>query len=424
MAESAAAESVLYLFLVLIISSNTNDFHRFCVNQNKHFTMRGIFALFLLINLQLNAQTWTSVSSVPTVGRDDGLCFALNGFGYIVTGYLNGFSESNKLFQYDPTTNSWNEKATFPGTVRQYSSVFTLNNKAYVIGGYSESSEALKDVWEYNEFTNTWTQLSDFPGVARWHATALPIQNTGYFGMGTSPDSTLADFWKYNVDLDSWTRLSDYPGGKIRSLLGFPLLNEGFFGEGFDVNPVTYSADWYSYNPNSETWTAISPIPAGLRSYGTAISTEFSALVCGGMDENNVFSNTCYFIDHTKTWKAANPLPLTGLKGAKGFALKGQFYLGTGLNDNFTRISDFYKLEMPSATVQGTLLFPNPSKDYFNLISEANAKVSVFTVGGQLLQTLKTNDAGFLEIKQLPIGLYICLIEGKNAAEIKKIAKL
>ena len=88
------------------------------------------------------------------------------------------------------------------------------------------------------------------------------------------------------------------------------------------------------------------------------------------------------------------------------------------------RISDFYKLQMPVSSAKESTLFPNPSKDYFNLISEPNAKVSVFSVGGQLLQTLQTNDAGFLEIKQLPIGLYVCLIEGKNTSEIKKIAKL
>ncbi|WP_430402588.1 Kelch repeat-containing protein [Fluviicola sp.] len=386
--------------------------------------MKGIFVLFLLISLSLNAQTWTSVSSVPTAGRDDGVCFALNGFGYIVTGYLGTFNESNKLFQYDPTTNSWNEKAAFPGTARQYSSSFTLNNKAYLIGGYSESGQALKDVWEYDGFTNAWTQLHDFPGLARWHATALHIQNNGYFGMGTTADSTLADFWKYNVYLDSWTQLSDYPGGPNRSVLGFPILNEGIFGEGFDINPISYSPSWFSFNPTTEIWSTVPPIPAGLRSYGTAISTDFNTLVCGGMDENNVFHNDCYLLDYTKNWKAANPLPINGLKGAKGFALKGQFYLGTGLNDNMTRISDFYKMDLPTTTLQGTLLFPNPSKDYFNLISEPNAKVSVFSVGGQLIQTLKTTDAGFLEIRQLPIGLYICLIEGKNTSEIKKIAKL
>lgn len=386
--------------------------------------MKGIFILFLFFTTFLNAQNWTSVSSVPTAGRDDGVCFSLNGFGYIVTGYLGSYNESNKLFQYDPGTDSWNEKAAFPGIARQYSTVFTLENKAYLIGGYSETSVALKDVWEYNAFTNTWKQLNDFPGLARWHATALHIQDAGYLGMGTTADSTLADFWKYNADLDSWIRLSDYPGGPNRSVLGFQLLNEGIFGEGFDINPITYSNSWFSYNPGTGTWTAIAPFPSGMRSYGTAISNNFNALVCIGMDENSVFHNDCYFLDHTKTWKPANPLPVTGLKGAKGFTINGQFYLGTGLKDNLTRTSDFYKLEMPVTSVPETQIFPNPSKDYFNLISEPHAKVSVFSVGGQLIQTLQTNDAGFLEIKQLPIGLYVCLVEGTNTSEVIKIAKL
>lgn len=386
--------------------------------------MRGIFILFLCFTAGIHAQTWTSVPSVPTAGRDDGICFSLNGYGYIVTGYLGTFNESNKLFQYDPNTNSWNEKATFPGIARQYASVFTLKNKAYLIGGYSETSLALKDVWEYDAFTDSWLQLNDFPGLARWHAAALQIQETGYFGMGTTADSTLADFWKYTADLDSWSRISDYPGGPNRSVLGFQLLNEGIFGEGFDINPITYSTSWFSYNPEKETWTSISPLPSGMRSYGTAVSTGFSAVICGGMDQNNVFHNDCYLLDHTKTWRLIGQLPPNGLRGSKGFTLNGNFYLGTGLNDNMVRISDFYKMEMPVSSIQETMLFPNPSKDYFNLISEPYAKVSVFSVGGQLIQTLETNDAGFLEIKQLPIGLYVCLIEGKNSSEIKKIAKL
>ncbi|MGV3612111.1 MAG: Kelch repeat-containing protein [Fluviicola sp.] len=386
--------------------------------------MKGIFILFLFFTTFLNAQNWNSVSSVPTAGRDDGLCFSLNGFGYIVTGYLGSFNESNKLFQYDPAANSWNEKAPFPGTARQYSVVFTLNNKAYLIGGYSESGQALKDVWCYDAFTNSWSQLTDFPGLSRWHATALTIQETAYFGMGTTADSTLADFWTYNPYQDSWTQLSNYPGGPNRSVLGVPLLNEGIFGGGFDINPITYSSSWFSFNPATGSWTAIPAFPGGLRSYGTAISNDFTILVGGGMDENSVFHNDCYLLDHTKNWIPTNPLPLSGLKGAKGFDLNGNFYLGTGLNNGFTRISDFYKLEMPLTSVPETVVFPNPSKDYFNLISEPNAKVSVFSVGGQLIQTLKTNDAGFLEIKQLPVGLYVCLIEGKSTSEIKKIAKL
>ncbi|AEA45275.1 T9SS C-terminal target domain-containing protein [Fluviicola taffensis] len=386
--------------------------------------MKQIVFLFLFLSSFIHAQTWTSVTSVPTAGRDDGICFALNGSGYIVTGYLGTFAESNKLFQYDASTNSWNEKSVFPGIARQYSSVFTLNNKAYIVGGYSEFSQALNDVWEYDAFTNSWSQKTNFPGIARWHATATSIRNTAYLGMGTTADSTLADFWKYNPDLDSWIQLSNYPGGPNRSVLGFSLFNEGIFGEGFDINPITYSNSWYSFNPSTETWTSFPPLPAGLRSYGTAISNEMSAIVCGGMDENSIFKNDCFYLDHTKTWRAIPALPVTGLKGAKGFALNGRFYLGTGLNDNLTRISDFFQYTPEMKSPKESLLFPNPSKDYFNLITEANAKVSLLSIGGQLIKQFKTNDSGFLEITNLPIGLYLLLIEGKKSSEIKKIAKV
>ncbi len=386
--------------------------------------MKGIFVLFLFLSSFVYSQNWLSVASVPTIGRDDAVAFSLNGAGFIVTGNLSGFTESNKLFQYNPNTNSWSEKAAFPGTARQYSAVFTLQNKAYLIGGYSESGLALKDVWEYDSFTDVWIQKNNFPGLARWHATATNIRNTGYFGMGTTADSTLSDFWKYNPDSDSWTQLPSYPGGPNRSVLGFSILDEGIFGEGFDINPISYSDSWYSFHSLTETWSTFPALPAGKRAYGTAISNGFSAIVCGGMDESSVFRNECYYLDYSKKWQPASPLPINGLRGAKGFSLNGNFFIGTGLNQSSSRISDFYQWNSAPKTPQESLLFPNPSKDYFHLITEAYAKVSVFNIGGYLVKQYEASDAGFLEIANLPIGLFIVLIEGKKGTEIRKIAKV
>lgn len=385
--------------------------------------MKGISVLFLFLSSFVHSQNWSSIAAVPSVGRDDAVAFSLNGFGFVVTGNLGGFTESNKLFQFDPHTNSWTEKATFPGTARQYSGVFVLENKAYLIGGYSETGLALKDVWEYNGFTDSWTQKNDFPGFARWHATATSIRNTAYFGMGTTADSTLSDFWKYIPDSGSWFQLASYPGGPNRSVLGFPLLDDLIFGEGFDINPISYSGSWYAFHSTTETWSSFPALPAGKRAYGTAISNGFSAVVCGGMDENSVFHNDCYYLDHTKKWQSASPLPVNGLRGAKGFSLNGNFFIGTGLNQNFTRVSDFYQWNSVPKTPEESLLFPNPSKDYFRLITETNAKVSVFNVGGYLVKQYQANDAGFLEITNLPIGLFLVFIEGKDRTEVRKMVR-
>lgn len=385
--------------------------------------MKGISVLFLFLSSFVHSQNWSSVAAVPSIGRDDAVAFSLNGFGFVVTGNLGGFTESNKLFQYDARTNSWNEKATFPGTARQYSSVFVLENKAYLIGGYSETGLPLKDVWEYNGFTDSWTQKNDFPGLARWHATATNMRNTAYFGMGTTADSTLSDFWKYIPDSDSWFQLASYPGGPNRSVLGFPLLDDLIFGEGFDINPISYSDSWYAFHSITETWSSFPALPAGKRAYGTAINNGFSALVCGGMDENSVFQNDCYYLDHTKKWQAASPLPINGLRGAKGFSLNGNFFIGTGLNQDAVRVSDFYQWNSVPKTPEESILFPNPSNDYFRLITEADAKVSVFNVGGYLVKQYQANDAGFLEVTNLPIGLFLVFIEGKDRTEVRKIVR-
>src|SRR5690606_6206213 len=164
---------------------------------------------------------------------------------------------------------------------------------------------------------------------------------------------------------------------------------------------------WWAFNPETETWNTFPAFPGGKRAYGTAVSNNFSAIVCGGMDENSVFRNECYYLDHSKTWKAINPLPATGLRGAKGFAVNGQFFVGTGLNSNSIRIPDFYRLEQAPKNTSESMLFPNPSKDYFNLVTEANAAVFIYNIGGHLVKQLRVNDSGFLEITNLPLGLYV-----------------
>lgn len=381
------------------------------------------FVIFLFAVFHGIAQNWTPTAPIPTQGRDDGLAFSINGFGYMVTGNLNGYSESNKLFQYNPSTDSWSEKALFPGTARQYSSVFILDSKAFLIGGYSENGQALKDVWCYNPFTDSWTQKNDFPSLARWHATAISIQNEAFFGMGTTPDSTLSDFWKYDLITDSWRKLDNYPGGGQRSVLGIPIQNKGIFGEGFSINPVHYSTSWYQFDPKSEKWSACDSFPGGTRSYGTVISNGLTGIVCGGMDENGVYKNDCYSIDYSGKWNTLPVLPNPGIKGCKGFFINGNYYIGTGIDHDNNRTSNFQKLEHIDFEKDHISVFPNPSKDDFTVVTNSDAIVYVYTISGHLLQKLEVPETGFVVIEDLPIGIFVLSIEGENLFEIRKIAR-
>jgi hypothetical protein len=149
--------------------------------------------LFLFIASFSFSQEWTSISPIPTIGRDDGVAFSLNNLGFVVTGSGDdsNYSESNRLFCYNPETNSWTEKAPFPGVKRQYSSVFTIDDIAYLIGGYSEIGTALNDVWSYDAALDEWIQRSNFPGLQRWDATSTSMSRVGYYGLGTTQICTM-----------------------------------------------------------------------------------------------------------------------------------------------------------------------------------------------------------------------------------------
>jgi N-acetylneuraminic acid mutarotase len=387
--------------------------------------MRTLLITAILFYAQIGlSQEWTSISSLPTVGRDDGLAFSISGFGYVTTGKLNGFTESNKLFQYNPSSDVWIEKAVFPGTARQYSSVFVLDNKAFLIGGYSENGQALNDVWCYNPFTDSWTQKNNFPSLPRWHSTALSIQNKAFFGMGASADSTLSDFWKYDSETDTWDRMADYPGGAMRSVLGIPIQNKGIFGEGFSVNPITYSTSWFQFDTKLEEWSVFESFPGGTRAYGTTVSNGLSALVCGGMDEDGTISNDCYSIDYSGKWTELAPLPNSGLKGMKGFYIDGTFYLGTGIDQNSVRTSNFYKMGIAEFDPHEITLFPNPSKNDFTVVTQPGATVFVYTINGHLLKQLEVPETGFVMIEGLSIGVYVLSIEGNDLFEIRKIVRV
>ncbi len=370
-----------------------------------------ISLLFLIFTTYSFSQEWIPIAPLPSAGRDDGIAFSLNNLGFFVTGTADGsdYSESNKLFCYNPENNTWTEKAEFPGTKRQYSSVFTIENKAYLIGGYSEFGTPLNDVWEYNESIDIWTQLNNFTGFSRWDATATSLNGSGYFGLGTNLDSTLSDLWKYNQKTDEWSLIAHYQSSGNRSVLAFPILNKIIFGEGFSVSPITYSSSWFEFNPSQNSWRELT-FPGGLRSYGTALSNGVTAMVCGGMNESSVFQNDSYQYDYSGEWRQMNPIGTEGLRGSSGFVIGNDFYLGTGLKEDGTKTNEFYKLSSASIPFSETIVFPNPSNSGFNVVSQPECEVSIYSLDGKMILETNTDFSGFTRINELVSGFYIMRI--------------
>jgi N-acetylneuraminic acid mutarotase len=224
-------------------------------------------------------------------------CFVINNKVYIAT--------QGELFQYDPASGTWADKGSLPaaGTDndRHFAVAFAIAGKGYIGTGHNLSS-TVKDFWEYDPATNLWTQKADFKGGNRSGAAGFAIGNKGYLGTGQDDYGNYKnDFWEYDPAANQWTQKASMPSTRVYAV-GLASYATGYVGTGKGkyYNPrgdytTVYYDDFWEYNPA------------------------------------------------TNQWKQKANLPASGRMGATGFALGGEFYLGTGHNSGLVLMKDFYK---------------------------------------------------------------------------------
>lgn len=216
-------------------------------------------------DLKIYSNPWIQKANFPEalapVGAVNGLVLS---FSSATSGYIY---KSNKLWQYNTTTNSWSTKTPMPSTKgHNFGFCFAIGNKAYlglgVTGEASPASQMTKEVWEYDMSTDAWTRKADFPGSKRSGCFSFGVGNVGYVGGGDTMNggfNQVRDFWKYDPSSDTWTRLADYPGNKLIGSMGFNIQSTGYVFEGSFgtmMAQLTSFPDFklWSFDPATNTW--------------------------------------------------------------------------------------------------------------------------------------------------------------------------
>lgn len=383
--------------------------------------MKSLFILFIFISFCSVAQTWVPVTTIPALGRDDGLAFSIEDKGYVVTGNQGGFTESNRLWEYDAHLNSWAEKTAFPGVARQYSVAIVIDESAYVIGGIAADGTPLKDVWKYIQHSNSWVQLSDFPGNARWSAFGVAWNYKGYFGTGTNQDSTLSDMWRFEPELGKWTQLDAFPGGARRETIAIPVTDVCFVGMGFSINPIQYTKTFYRFSFLTEKWGQIADYPGVAASYSTGLGLGTVGFCAGGYSSTGTITNEVYRINRAGIWTQEPNFPETGIRGMAAFTLGNNMYFGTGLTDGLERSSRFYTYNTSKEQDQTIFVFPNPTRTDCVVISPENAELSLFALTGELVFHAFSEADQLVLIPKQANGIYLLKIKSANTEELKKI---
>jgi N-acetylneuraminic acid mutarotase len=206
---------------------------------------------------------WQKMSSFKGNARSKASSFSIGNKGYIYGGYGYisdniGSGDFNDLWVYNADGDYWQQRANLGNVAdsnRDYarnSAVgFAVDGKGYIGTGYSTDKSAnLKDFWEYDPTADTWTQIEDIP-VSRQGAVGFGIDGQGGFVTTGYNGSYLGDLYKLNTTTKKWEELI----GPTENRLGasaFVINGKAYLVGGRDES-ATLITEFLVFDPTAET---------------------------------------------------------------------------------------------------------------------------------------------------------------------------
>jgi N-acetylneuraminic acid mutarotase len=189
---------------------------------------------------------------------------------YVVGGFHERKTPTDKLYIYDPEKNEWEEGTPLPSPSGALTADF-INGTLYAIGGLNSSHIPTNTNEAYDPKTNSWTTKSQMP-TARHHISSAVIDGKlfvvggrilGNGVMSEDIDEALSNFDRnevYDPKSDSW---------EIRE----PMLvkRSGFTAAAYNGNLYVFGGEGIGevydsvekYDPGSNAWTFEAPLPTG-----------------------------------------------------------------------------------------------------------------------------------------------------------------
>ncbi len=390
--------------------------------------------------------TWTSLAPMPT-GREDLAVEAVNGIIYAIGGY-NGTTVLNTVEAYNPSTNTWTSLAPMP-TSRCNLSVAVVNGIIYAIGGNDAGANPLNTVEAYNPATNTWTTgLAAMP-TARCQFSAGVVNGIIYAAGGSASASfiltgmSLTTLEAYNPATNTWTTgLAPMPTGEEDT--GGDVMNGLFYVAGGCSTIIGNAV--MAYDPGLNTWTTITSMPN--IGAGQGVKAVNGVLYTVGGWNNSTFMTTN---QAGALMTCATPTVSATLSATPTYTISASGTLTATITPTWTITATAVTSTTFTATATLTIpptptptwlplcltLYrnsPNPFAEgtyfIFDLCSQAEIKVKIYTISGEVVRELEQQGAqGMNSIywdsknksgMSIASGIYIYSVEAVSGNEKKK----
>ena len=273
-----------------------------------------IFGSFFLINCS-NAQTttkgeWLTRSSMPTARKEiSNAAVTINDKIYVVGGVSSDGNITDVLERYDPGSNDWITLAPLPNKVWRASAAES-DGKLYVFGGYQSTGgfpfNLSNRVFEYDPSTDEWTEKTPM-SAARGTSVAVNVSGKIHV-IGGASSGALKLHEAYDPSTDSWE--INEPMITARSGLTAIYMNGkiyvvgGYFLSGGVVSQSVLEA----YDVTNETWESLSSMPITRHGVASAV-VDNRMFVFGGGTNVSVSSRTLEYDPVSDSWRQLADLP-------------------------------------------------------------------------------------------------------------------
>lgn len=396
----------------------------------KHVLLSSALSLCLL---PMTAQEWSAIDNMPT-GKHHPVTFAVDGFGYAVTGSSAAADVTNDTYKYDPVADDWTSIGDFSGSARSFAIGYAYEGMGYLGFGVTNTNYQ-RDIWEFDPSSETWSLLTLCPCDARRHPAFMIKDDMIYVGLGNSSVGDLDDWWRYDMNTDTWTELASLPALPRHHPYQFVANDEVYAGFGHG-GPIVYD-DWYRYDFDNDAWITMGDFPAEARVAGTQFSHNGLGYVLSGDGSDHSFMGSgemWQYDGEEDTWTEMTAHPGISRWAPGSFVIGDEVYFMGGQNRATQVIeSTGYKYSLPAApdtidtippaglqdlSITGTLrLYPVPAGNELRFSADFNIeRIEIMTLTGRTINVMEGNTDA-MDVSGLSSGVYFARVTASNGGQ-------
>jgi uncharacterized protein (TIGR03437 family) len=253
---------------------------------------------------------------------------AIDGFVYVVCG-LTPQGSSNRLYRYDPRSDSWSERASVPiDGGADHCNVAAAGGKLYVLGAIRIGTAFVDGVtWEYDPAQDRWQNVGRM-NTPRGASGVAAIGAKIYVAGGLAATGSVDDFEVFDTASRQWSRLPAMPTARdhltAQAVNGRIYAIAGRAGRDLTANE--------EYDPAANQWRARAPIPTARGGLGSG-TVDNRIQVFGGEGNSGTLGGT--FAQNEEydpagnTWRALAPMP-TPRHGLYGISIGRAIFAPAG----------------------------------------------------------------------------------------------